>query len=62
MSRGSKRSYSAVLRQLAAAGVDVPALRESINDVILKTLIAVAPHSREAGRRAGMHRRQGFEL
>lgn len=62
MSRGSKRAYSAVLQRLQADGVDIVQLRGRINDVIIKTLLSVAPHSRGAAQIAGMHRRQGFEL
>jgi len=62
MSKGSKRSYTAVLEQLQQAGVNVQRLRESINDVIVKTLIAISPHSRGAALQCGMHRQQGFEL
>eukprot|EP00750_Incisomonas_marina_P019151 INCI3236.1.p1 GENE.INCI3236.1~~INCI3236.1.p1 ORF type:complete len:406 (+),score=56.03 INCI3236.1:155-1372(+) len=62
MSRGSKRAYSAVLQRLQSDGVDIVQLRGRINDVIIKTLLSVAAHSRGAAQRAGMHRRQGFEL
>lgn len=38
---GSKWSLSALYRNLEKAGVDVPPLRERINDLIIKTVIAV---------------------
>ena len=44
MGDGHKRSLTSCYDTLAQMGVDVPLLKERIDDIIIKTIIAGQPH------------------
>ena len=59
---GSKWSLSALRRHLTRCGVDVPRLNALIDELIVKTLVAVEPGVTASCRRYCAHRNSCFEL
>jgi len=62
MGKGSKRTYTSVMRSLAAMGEDVEKVQADVEALIIKTLIVLCEESRKKAKTVNFDRSKGFEF
>lgn len=62
MGKGSKRTYTSVLRTLAAMGEDVQKAQARLEALIIKTLIVISGDSHKKAKTVNFDRSRGFEF